>query len=306
MWSAIRGADSSKLAGMEIGAAEVVRLLTGASLAGLLFAVGLRLSVPEVLGALRALRILPILAANFVLVPLLGLALARLFELPDAQAAGLLLLAAAPFAPVVPIFARFARADLALAAGLTGLFPFASAFLTPLACALSLKLLGGSGALEPRFLAILGVLMATITAPVLGGMAMRRASPAIGARLLRPLEVLTEALGALSLAYVTWVELPAILASGWRALLATALFFELALLLGHRLGGAQLGARRVIALGTSNRNIALAILLALDGFPDSPVLGAVVSSGLLLILLGLAHVGWWRFARRRIDGAGSE
>jgi len=53
----------------------------------------------------------------------------------------MVLLAAAPFAPVVPVFARMARADLASAAALTGVFPLASALLTPLAAQVALRLL---------------------------------------------------------------------------------------------------------------------------------------------------------------------
>jgi BASS family bile acid:Na+ symporter len=51
----------------------------------------------------------------------------------------------------------------------------------------------------------------------------------------------------------------------------------------------------VVALGTANRNIALALLVAVASFPGTPIVAMVVANGLLLILLGLVHVGWWRF-----------
>ena len=50
-----------------------------------------------------------------------------------------MLLAAAPFAPVVPVFARIAGAGLALAAGLTALFPLLSVVFTPFVFQLALK-----------------------------------------------------------------------------------------------------------------------------------------------------------------------
>ena len=53
--------------------------------------------------------------------------------------------------------------------------------------------------------------------------------------------------------------------------------------------------RLVVALGTANRNIALALLVAVASFPGTPIVAMVVADGLLLILLGLVHVGWWRF-----------
>jgi BASS family bile acid:Na+ symporter len=73
-----------------------------------------------------------------------------------------------------------------------------------------------------------------------------------------------------------------------------ALLSELSLVLGWTLGGPTSGARQVVALGTSNRNIALALLMALQSFAGTPVVSAVVGNGLLLIALGLLHVGWWR------------
>jgi BASS family bile acid:Na+ symporter len=272
-----------------------IRLLTIASLAGLLLAVGLRLTWAQVAAAVAASRIGAILIVNFALVPALALGLARIARLPEPIAAGMLLLGSAPFAPVVPVFARMARADLALAAGLTGLFPLLSAFLTPLVCAAALRLVGISGEVDFALFGILVVLLSTITLPLAVGVALRRNAPALGSRLLRPVEVTSEAIGAVSLAFVTFVELPSILETGWQALLSMALLFEATLLAGYLVGGSTTGARRVVALGTSNRNIALAILVALDGFSDTAVVAAVVANGLLLILLGLVHVAIWRF-----------
>ena len=50
----------------------------------------------------------------------------------------------------------------------------------------------------------------------------------------------------------------------------------------------------MIALGTSNRNIALALLVALQSYPQLDVAAGVVGHGLVLILMGLAHVAFWR------------
>ena len=122
----------------------VIRILTIAALGGLLLAVGLRLTWAEVAEALRRCRMGWVLVVNFVVVPALTLLLAWMFQVGRDLTIGMLLLAAAPFAPVVPVFARMARADLALAAGLTGLFPFLSALLTPVVC-LATRISSASG-----------------------------------------------------------------------------------------------------------------------------------------------------------------
>lgn len=276
----------------------VVRILTTAALAGLLFEIGLRLSPREVWHSLRDRALLGrVLVLNFVVVPALALALMRLLAVPRDPSVAILLLAAAPFAPVVPIFTKMVRGDLALAASLTALFPFVSAFFTPLVCAVGIRFVPDAGELSFNFAIILLVLLATITLPLAAGVAVNHWWPALGQRLQKPVEVVADAAGALSLAFVTWTEWGAICHTGWKPLLAMAAISEAALVLGYVSGSGGKGARRVTAFGASNRNIALAILVAIDSFAGTPILPQVVANGLLLIFLGLAHVAWWRFAR---------
>ena len=116
--------------------------------------------------------------------------------------------------------------------------------------------------------------------------------------MLRPIEVLSEAAGLVSLVFATVVEFESVRTIGWKPLVAMILAGELSLWLGYALGGPGTGARIVAGLGASNRNIALAVLVAIDHFPNTPVVGAVVANGLLLILLGLLHVAFWRFSGR--------
>lgn len=273
----------------------VIRGLTISALGGLLLTVGLRLSWGEVAKAIKRCHLSLVLAVNFVFVPLLAVAAASALHLGRDVTIGMILLAAAPFAPVVPVFARMARADLALAAGLTALFPFLSALLTPLVCMASLKMVPGTEGLRFDFLGVLGVLVATITLPLVAGVGVNHWWPVLAKNILRPVEVLSEVVGALSLAFVTVVEFKTVLATGWKPLLAMVVVSELSFIAGYAAGGSTIGARRVVAMGTSNRNIALAVLVAINSFAGTPVVGAVVANGLVLILRGLLHVAWWRF-----------
>jgi BASS family bile acid:Na+ symporter len=127
------------------------------------------------------------------------------------------------------------------------------------------------------------------------GVSLKHYRPEWARVVLRPIEIFAEGIGAVSLAFVTFVEFSNILTTGWNALLAMALLCELSLLLGYVFGGPGRASRRVIAFGTSNRNIALALLIAAGSFAGTPVLAGVVANGLFLILLGLVHVAWWRW-----------
>jgi BASS family bile acid:Na+ symporter len=273
----------------------IIRILTMIALGGLLFSAGLRLTWAEIRDSLRHNHVAWVLPLNFILVPAMALGLTRLFQLPTPIAAGMALLAAAPFAPVVPVFARMARADLALAAALTGLFPLLSAFLTPIVCELMLRPLLATASLKFNIGSILVVLGSTITLPLAAGVVIRHCWPRIGHRLLRPCEVLSEAAGSISLIFVTVVEFKIILQTGGKALCAMVLLSELSFFAGYILSGPSRAARFVIGIGTANRNIALALLVAVASFPGTPIVAAVVANGLLLVGLGLLHVGFWRF-----------
>src|SRR5689334_22775213 len=119
---------------MGIDADKIIQILTTATLAGLLFSSGLALTGADILQAIRQCRITLVLLVNFFAVPALAFALAAWLRLSPDQTTAMALLAAAPFAPVVPTFTRLARANGALAAALTGTIPLLSAFLTPLIC----------------------------------------------------------------------------------------------------------------------------------------------------------------------------
>ena len=273
----------------------IIQILTICALGGLLFAVGLRLRMDEIIGAVRQCRLAVILILNFAVVPALAVVLARMMGLDRAATIAIILLAASPFAPVVPVFTRMARADLALAAGLTSFVTILSAFITPWACVIALKSLSGTGDVRLNVLTTLVTLVATIVLPMALGVWLRHVSAPLSVRLLRPVEVLAEGTGALSLAFVTVTEFQSILSTDWRVLVTMAVLSELCLLMGYLAGKGTRASRRVVALGTSNRNIALALLLAISNFANSPVVPGVVANGLLLIALGLVHVGIWRF-----------
>ncbi|HXG46404.1 MAG TPA: bile acid:sodium symporter, partial [Methylomirabilota bacterium] len=220
-----------------------IKVLTVGSLTGLLFAVGLRLTWVEIRQALRQRGLAWVVIANFVAVPALAVLAVRAFALPREIAVAMLLLAAAPFAPAVPIFTKLSRGNLALAAGLTAVFPFLSALLTPLACVISFKAIPGSGYVEFSPGTILMVLFCTITLPLTFGAAVNHWLPAWRGVLLRPVEMISECAGAASLALVTVAELPSILGVGGRALLAMALLCEAWMVLGWMLGGNGPGSR---------------------------------------------------------------
>src|SRR6478609_5051172 len=105
-----------------------------------MLSVGLAYTIREILSPLREVRaVFRALVANFVLVPLLAVAIVRVFPMDQALALGLFLLAGSAGAPFLIKLASAAKGDLALSAGLLVLLvPATVAFLpfyVPLAMA---------------------------------------------------------------------------------------------------------------------------------------------------------------------------
>ena len=273
-----------------------IQVLTCSALVGLLAATGLRLTLKEVTQALVRCPFVTIVVVNFAVIPAVVTGIALLFALRAEVAIGMVLLAAAPFAPVVPVFARMARADLALAAALTGIFPLISAVLTPLAARAALWVLARHSEIHFDLWSSLGLLIVTITLPLILGVLIRHAAPQFAKQLLKPVEVISETVGAISLAFVTVTQFELITGLGARAWIAMALVSELSLVIGWRFGGPNRTGRQVVALGTSNRNIALALLIAVQSFSGTAIASVVAGNGLVLIALGLVHVAWWRWS----------
>src|SRR4051812_16088664 len=106
-----------------------------------MLAVGLGLTVAEILAPLRKVRLVSLaLLANFVLMPAGALVIARLLRLDEPLAAALLLLGTAAGAPFLPKLAGIAKGDLGFAVGLTVLLMVLTVAYMPLVLPL---LLGG-------------------------------------------------------------------------------------------------------------------------------------------------------------------
>jgi BASS family bile acid:Na+ symporter len=273
---------------------SLIRPLTIITVFGLLMSVGLRTSASEIAVATRNLPLLGrSMIANLVLSPLAILGLTLMFGLSTPIAIGMMLMAAAPFAPMAPAFVGIAKGDLHVAAGHTVIYSILAVVVTPVLCRALFLALPDAGAVEFNVVALILSLLVTVFLPLVIGLSIRSLSPALAARLQRPVSL--GSLGILLVAVVLILidQLGALAALGWRAFAAMILSTEVALVIGFVLGGPGAPTRRSIGLGTAMRNMGIAILIATGSFADSPTLVAVLAYTLVVILLGLAHSAFW-------------
>jgi bile acid:Na+ symporter, BASS family len=266
----------------------VIPLTTLVFVVSSMLAVGLSLTVGEILAPLRNRRLISLaLLANFVLMPLAAFVIARLLRLDQPLSTGLLLLGTAAGAPFLPKLAAVAKGSLAFAVGLMVMLMTLTIGYMPLV----LPLLVEGVSVNPMKIARSLILLMLL--PLVAGLAVKARYGAIAARVA----ALLNKVSTLSLVLFIVLLLATNIGNivdlfGTRGILASILFLLAAYGTGWLLGGPGLDTRSVLALGTAQRNIAAALVVGGQNFTDPKVvvMVAVVAIVGLLVLMPLARV----------------
>ncbi|QDU21990.1 bile acid:sodium symporter family protein [Urbifossiella limnaea] len=270
---------------------------TVARLAVLVFVVasmagaGLGLTTAAVVAPLRRGRLVAgSLVANFVIAPAVAYGLTRVVPLVEAHAAGLILLGGAAGAPFLPRLAAAARGDAAFAVGLMLLLMVGSVAFLPLALPLMIP------GVEADPWPLLRPLLLTMLLPIAAGMAVRRWTPAKAA-LVRPVveRVATVFMVSAVLLLAGLNAGPMLGTFGSGATLTAMAFVAGAALAGYALGGPARETRAVLGVGTGQRNVAAALVIATQNFTDPGVVVMLLVATFagLAVLLPAARV-WAR------------
>jgi BASS family bile acid:Na+ symporter len=252
-----------------------------------MLAMGLNLTVGQIITPLRNVRLVTLsLLVNFVLMPLAAVGLATLLRLDEPLSVGLLLLGSAAGAPFLPKLAQIAKADLAFAVGLMVLLMVITVGYLPLVLPLLLPGVSVNPAKIARSLFLLMLL------PLAGALAVRAQFPDIAARTKPVLDRLSNLSLILLGLLITLANVNNVLdVFGTRGILAGLLFIAIGFVIGWFLGGPDINTRRVLALGTAQRNIAAALVVGSQSFSDPKVVVMVVVVAIvsLLVLMPLSR-----------------
>jgi len=252
-----------------------------------MLAMGLGLTVGEIVAPLRNARLVVLsLLVNFVLMPIVALALADLLRLDEPLGVGLLLLGAAAGAPFLPKLAQIAKGNLAFGVGLMVLLMVVTVGYLPLVLPSLLPGVTVNPAQIARSLFLLMLL------PLAGALAVKAYFADVAAR-TKPLLDRLSNLGLIVLVVlITVTNVNNVLAVfGTRGILAGLLFIAMGFAIGWMLGGPDTSTRRVLALGTAQRNIAAALVVGSQSFSDPKVVVMVVVVAIvsLLVLMPLSR-----------------
>lgn len=251
-------------------------------------AMGLGLTVGQIIAPLRNARLVVVsLLVNFVLMPLGALALAALLRLDEPLGVGLLLLGAAAGAPFLPKLAQIAKGNLAFGVGLMVLLMVVTVGYLPLVLPSLLPGVSVNPAQIARSLFLLMLL------PLAGALAVKAYFADVAAR-TKPLLDRLSNLGLIVLVLlITLANVNNVLAIfGTRGILAGLIFIAIGFVIGWLLGGPDTNTRRVLALGTAQRNIAAALVVGSQSFSDPKVvvMVTVVAIVSLLFLMPLSRM----------------
>ncbi len=245
-------------------------------------ALGLSVTVGQIVQPLSNVRLVAMaLLANFVLTPALALVLRAALPMAEGYGIGLILLATAAGAPFLPKLVQVAKGAVALSVGIMVLLMVATVVYVPLV----LPLLLPGVTVNP--LDIAGSLVVLMLIPLAIGMFIHSRYATVAEWLQPTLAQISNVglmLGFVALLALNWRSLLATIGSG--AILALVLLIVSAFLFGWMLAGKERAARPVLGLGTAQRNISAALVVAGANFSDPDVL-VMCMAGALLMLAGL-------------------
>jgi bile acid:Na+ symporter, BASS family len=253
-----------------------------------MLAVGLSLTIRQIIDPLRNGKlVVSALFANFLLMPLGALGIARVLRLDQPLGIALLLLSAAAGAPFLPKLAGLAKGNLAFAVGLMVLLMVLTVAYMPLVLPLLLE----GVSVDP--VQIARSLLLLMLFPLGVGLAVNARFGGFAEKLRAPLNRISSVSLVLLIVLLLVTKMQNVIALfGTRGILASILFLLVGLGLGWLLGGPGFGTKGVLALGTAQRNIAAALVVGGKNFDDPNVLVMIVVVAVvgLLLLMPLARV----------------
>ncbi|MGE5374115.1 MAG: bile acid:sodium symporter family protein [Bacteroidota bacterium] len=251
---------------------------------------GLSLTMAQISAPLRNTHlVLAALAANFILAPALAYGIGRLLPLNDGLRFGLIVASTAAGAPFLPRLAQLAKGDVAFSVGLMGLLVITTIFYMPVVLPLLLHGVTVSPWQIARTLILLMFLPLSI-----GLLINSRYGEAAGNWVPYLAKASNIALVSLLVSGLI-ANLRAILEIiGPSGILAALLFLLSCLAAGTLLGGREYPIRSVLGLGTAQRNMAAALVVATANFSQDP---AVI---VMILVLGLVDLSVLLFIANRL------
>jgi BASS family bile acid:Na+ symporter len=267
----------------------IVKYTVMTSVILLMLAVGLRTEFGQVVAVARNVRLMSRgLIVNFLITPVLLFVCVRWLPVHIDVKIGVMLMAAAPVAPMAPPFVGMAKGDVPHSVGLMTVVALLSVVLTPLILILALPATEAGLQLDPW--EIIKMLLMVQLIPIGVGMAIHNASPSWTERLLRFVPKLGQIGLLVGVGFVLVLRAEQIISIGILGFLVSLVVVVVCLLAGD-LGLVSEAAdkRRSLAISTAIRNIPLAFLIANANYPGTAVAGVTLVFATFSMILSVVY-----------------
>lgn len=243
-----------------------------------MLAMGLSLTVKLIMDPLRNVKVVLLaLLGNFVLVPALAYLISVVIPLDDGLKTGLIIAGAAAGAPFLPKLVQVAKGNAAFSVGLMTMLMIITVVYLPL----MLPILLPGASVSPWDIA--KSLIITMLLPLGIGLFIKARYQEIAQGLQPYMSQISSLAIVVMLVTILVLQFSTVIGTiGTGGLLAALLFLAGALVVGLLLGGKEASMRSVMGLGTAQRNLAAAMLVAAQNFSDDAnVLVMVMLIGIL-------------------------
>jgi BASS family bile acid:Na+ symporter len=267
----------------------LAKYLVMGSVVCLMLGVGLQTSFGQVIEVASKIKLVARgLVANFIVVPLLiGLALIWLPLTPHVKV-GIMLMAAAPVAPMAPPFVAMAKGDVPYAVGLMTIVGLLSIPLTPALLILAFPESLGDVAVDP--LQIMQTLLFVQLIPIAAGMALLQARPDLAERIVGYVSKLGQIGLIIGVGMILFMQAQQISAIQPLAYLVMIVAVVVSLIVGDRMMLGEPAERRsALAISTAIRNIPLAFLIANQSFAGTSAAPTTLIFAVMAMILSIVY-----------------
>ncbi len=255
------------------------------------FGFGLRATLDDVLYLVhRPWLFARSLVAMFVVMPMAAVLIERSFDLDRRLEIVLIALALAPVPPMLPKKAGTLTAQ-SYPLALTTTMSLLSIAVAQIGVVILGQIVGRTISMSSTAMA--SIILKAVLAPLLVGMLVRRAIPAVADRLQKPLAIVAGVL----LAAATLALLAASASALWAlaspsTLMAIVAFVLIGLAAGHVLGGPDPEHASVLALASASRHPGIALALASANFPLDRFGGFILLYLVVTAIVSLPYTKW--------------
>jgi len=237
--------------------------------------------------------------AIYIVVPIVTISILAVIQLPESMKIGIILLTISPVAVASPHKMLVLGANPPYVYSLLISLSLFAVITVPVSLAILTSLpLANDASISPFQVA--KSIAQTVLLPLVIGTIIRRIVPRLADRFAEPINNISSKIMMGSLLVLLILNFDGIIEMGILSLIVLLILTAVALIFGHLLGGPALGDRAALAIAASQRQMAIAAIIAAINFPSAVTIAVIVSYLLITMLATIAYTKWCKKSLEKV------